>query len=226
MLAFLYKLFPNLEILAGELIKCTGETIQMVIVTGLISFIFGVFFGVVLIVTRPDGILSNRIIYNILDKLINIIRSVPFLILLVLLIPLSRSIVGTAIGVKGTFVPLTIGTIPFFSRQIETAISEVDDGLIEASQAMGFSPLQIITRVYLRESIPSISRVTMITLVNLIGLTAMAGVTGGGGLGDFAIRYGYQLNYTDMIWCSILIILIMVSVIQIIGNFIIKKTTH
>ena len=145
---------------------------------------------------------------------------------MVLLIPVSRAIVGTGSGVQGAYVALIAGTVPFFSRQIETAISEVDTGLIEASQAMGATPFEIITRVYLRESIPSIARVTMITVINLIGLTAMAGAIGAGGLGDFAIRYGYQMNYTDMIWCTILIILVLISVIQLIGNLIIKKTSH
>ncbi|MCH4285221.1 MULTISPECIES: methionine ABC transporter permease [Bacillota] len=226
MLDFLYTLAPNLELLGEELWKCTIETLQMVFVSGIISFIFGIIFGVILIVTRPGGILRNKVIYNILDKLINVIRSVPFLILMVLLIPVSRAIVGTGSGVQGAYVALIAGTVPFFSRQIETAISEVDTGLIEASQAMGATPFEIITRVYLRESIPSIARVTMITVINLIGLTAMAGAIGAGGLGDFAIRYGYQMNYTDMIWCTILIILVLISVIQLIGNLIIKKTSH
>lgn len=226
MLEILHQLAPHLELLGEELWQCTLQTIQMVVVAGSVSFLLGIIFGVILIVTRPQGILEKAWLYTLLDKAINIIRSIPFLILLVLLIPLSRMIVGTAIGVKGTYIPLIIGTTPFFARQIETAISQVDPGYIEASIALGFSPLDIIFKVYLRESIPSITRGTMITLINLIGLTAMAGVTGGGGLGDFAIRYGYQLNYTDMIVCSIVIILIMVSIIQIIGNLIIKKTTH
>lgn len=226
MLELIYSLAPNLEQLSSELWKCTIETLQMVIVSGVISFVFGVIFGVLLIITRPLGILSNRLVYNLLDKMINVIRSIPFLILMVLLIPMSRMIVGTGSGVTGSYIALIVGTVPFFSRQIETAISEVDTGLVEASQAMGATPFEIITRVYLKESIPSIARVTMITLINLIGLTAIAGTIGAGGLGDFAIRYGHQMNYTDMIWCTILIILIIISFIQLIGNLIIRKTTH
>ena len=143
-----------------------------------------------------------------------------------MIFPLSRMIVGTSIGVRGAIIPLIIGTVPFFSRQIETAVAEVDRGLIEASQAMGDSPMQTIFRVYLRESIPSIARVTMVTAVNLIGLTAMAGAVGAGGLGDFAIRYGHQRGMTDMIYASVIVILILVSIIQMIGNLIIHKTSH
>lgn len=225
-MAFMYDIFPNLQRAQEELIECLFQTLDMVVISGLISFLFGVIFGVILIVTRKGGILENKIIYNVLDKLINIIRSIPFLILMVLLIPLSRTIVGTGSGVMGAYIPLIAGTIPFFSRQIETAIAEVDGGLIEAAQAMGCTPWQIITRVYLKESIPSIARVTMITAINLIGLTAMAGAIGAGGLGDFAIRYGYQLNLNDLMWLTIFIILILISLVQLIGNLIIKKTTH
>ena len=145
---------------------------------------------------------------------------------MVLLIPVSRFIVGTGSGVTGSYVALIAGTVPFFSRQIETVLADLDYGLIEASEAMGFSPLEIIVGVYLKESIPGITRVTMITFVSLIGVTAMAGAIGAGGLGDFAIRYGYQMGYTDMSWITVLIILILISIFQFIGNFIIAKTTH
>lgn len=222
----LENLFPNLERGSTELITCTIQTLQMVLISGLISFVFGLSLGIVLKVTKRKGILENIFIYKLLDTFINIVRSIPFLILMILLFSLSRIITGTAIGVAGAIIPLSFGTIPFFARQIETALEEVDNGLIEASQAMGLSPIQIITRVYLRESIPTITRVTMITFVNLIGLTAMAGAVGGGGLGDFAIRYGHQMRMTDLLWLTIAIILIIVSIVQLIGNTIIKYTTH
>ena len=198
----------------------------MLAVSGSISFFLGLFFGVVLIVTRKGGILQNLLIYRVLDKAIDVIRSIPFIILMVLLIPVSRAIVGTGAGVTGSYVALIAGTVPFFSRQIETVLADLDYGLIEASEAMGFSPLEIILGVYLKESIPGIARVTMITFVSLIGVTAMAGAIGAGGLGDFAIRYGYQMGYTDMSWITVLIILILISIFQFIGNFIIAKTTH
>lgn len=225
-MSILYSIAPNLERLGGELLKCLGETLKMFFVSGSISFLFGLFFGVVLIVTRKGGILQNLFLYRLLDKLIDVIRSIPFIILMVLLIPVSRAIVGTGSGVTGSYVALIAGTVPFFSRQIETVLADVDSGLIEASEAMGFAPIEIIFGVYLKESVPGISRVTMITFVSLIGITAMAGAIGAGGLGDFAIRYGYQMHYTDMTWVTVVIILIIISIIQFVGNVVIKKTTH
>jgi len=173
-------------------------------------------------VTKKDGILENFFIYQLLDKLTNAIRSIPFLILLILLIPLSRAIVGVGIGVAGAIVPLVFGTTPFFARQIETAISELDSGLVEASLAMGMSPVEIIFRVYLRESIASIARVTQITAINLIALTTIAGAIGAGGLGDFAVQFGQMMNMTDLLWVAIIIIMILVIIVQGIGNIVIK----
>lgn len=225
-MSILYTIAPNLERLGGELVKCLGQTLRMLFVSGIIAFFLGLFFGVLLIVTRKDGILQNRIVYNILDKAIDVIRSIPFLILMVLLIPVSRAIVGTGSGVRGSYVALIVGTVPFFSRQIESVLADLDYGLIEASKAMGFSPIEIIFGVYLKESVPGITRVTMITFVSLVGITAMAGAIGAGGLGDFAIRYGYQMGYTDMSWVTVIVILIIISIIQFVGNVIIRKTTH
>ncbi len=225
-MSILYSLAPNLERLGGELMKCLGQTLQMLFVSGIFSFFLGLFFGVVLIVTRRGGILQNVVIYRVLDKAIDVIRSIPFIILMVILIPVSRAIVGTGSGVTGSYVALIFGTVPFFARQIETVLADLDYGLIEASEAMGFTPMEIIFGVYLRESVPGITRVTMITFVSLIGITAMAGAIGAGGLGDFAIRYGYQMHYTDMSWVTVIIILIIISIIQFVGNVIIAKTTH
>jgi D-methionine transport system permease protein len=225
-MSILYGIFPNLERLGGELLISLGQTLKMLAVSGSISFVLGIFFGVLLIVTRKGGLLQKRFIYTFLDKIIDVIRSIPFLILMVLLIPVSRALVGTGSGVTGSYVALIAGTVPFFSRQIESVLADLDSGLIEASEAMGFTPVEIIFGVYLKESIPGITRVTMITFVSLIGITAMAGAIGAGGLGDFAIRYGYQMRYTDMSWVTVIIILIIISIIQFIGNFIIRKTTH
>ncbi|MPM05718.1 hypothetical protein SDC9_52009 [bioreactor metagenome] len=146
--------------------------------------------------------------------------------MLAAVIPLTRAIVGTAIGTKGSFVPLVLGTIPFFARQIESALSETDKGIIEAAEAMGSSPFEIIFRVYLKEGVPNIVRATTITFVSLVGLTAMAGSVGGGGLGDLAIRYGYQRYQVDITFVTVIILLILVNIIQGAGNIIIKKTTH
>ena len=220
------KLLPNVITKLPEIYKATGETLLMIAVAGLISFFIGIILGVILVVTGKGNILENKPIYYVLEKIINITRSIPFIILLAAASPLTRVIVGTAIGTKGSYVPLVLGTIPFFARQIENALSEIDKGVIEAAQAMGSSPFEIIFRVYLKESIPSIVRATTITFVSLVGLTAMAGSVGGGGLGDLAIRYGYQRYQVDITYVTVIILLIFVNIIQGAGNLIIKRTTH
>lgn len=217
---------PNLDRLSGELLKSIGQTATMIGVSGTIAWVLGILVGVLLVTTRPGGILENRAVFTFFDRAIDIIRSIPFIILIVLLIPLSRFLVGTGSGVTGSFVALVFGTVPFFARQVESVLSDIDHGLIEASEAMGFSPMQIIFGVYLKESIPGITRVTMITFVSFVGITAIAGAIGAGGIGDFAIRYGYQMGYRDMIWLTVLIILAVISVFQFFGNLIIRRTTH
>ena len=219
-------LLPNLDRLSGELLKSIGQTATMIGVSGTIAWVLGTLVGVLLVTTRPGGILENRAVFTFFDRAIDIIRSIPFIILIVLLIPLSRFLVGTGSGVTGSFVALVFGTVPFFARQVESVLSDIDHGLIEASEAMGFSPMQIIFGVYLKESIPGITRVTMITFVSFVGITAIAGAIGAGGIGDFAIRYGYQMGYRDMIWLTVLIILAVISVFQFFGNLIIRRTTH
>ena len=223
---FLHILLPNISAKPNELVEATLQTLNMMVLSGAISLFFGLIFGVMIVVTAPKGILKNAFIYNILDKLINVFRSIPFVILLAALIPFTRMVVGTAIGTKGAILPLVFGTVPFFTRQIESALHEVDNGLIEAAQSMGSSPIEIIFRVYLRESMTGIIRGVQITFISLLGLTAMAGAIGGGGLGDFAIRYGHQRNQTDVTYVTVIIILVMVSLIQGIGNRPIKKNTH
>ena len=223
---FLTNVLPNVMSKPNDLYISFSQTIYMMFISGLISFVFGIIFGVILIVTSPSGILKNRFIYTLLGGLVNIFRSIPFVILLAALIPFTRIIMGSAIGTKGALVPLVFGTVPFFTRQIESALAEVDKGLIEAAESMGSSPLEIIFRVYLRESLPGIIRGTQITFISLIGLPAMAGAIGGGGLGDYAIRYGHQRGQTDVTYVTVFIILIMVSFIQSMGTFFIKKTTH
>lgn len=222
----LLKYIPNVLNNKAELIKCIGETVVMVSISGIISLFIGTLIGILLVVTKKGNILENLPINNIIDKVINTFRSIPFIILLAALIPLTRIIVGTAIGTKGAIVPLVFGTVPFFARQIETALLEVDKGVIEAAQSMGSGPLDIIFRVYLRESLPGIIRGITITFISLIGLSAMAGSIGGGGLGDFAIRYGYQRFQMDITYVTIVILLVFVSIIQGLGNFIIRKINY
>ena len=215
---FILKILPNVASHPERFFNGFVETLIMTLWSGGISFVIGLLFGITLTVTKKDGILQNSVIYQILDKAINLFRSIPFIILLTGVMPLSRLIMGTAIGVRGAIVPLIFGCVPFFSRQVETALAEVDSGLVEAAESMGLSPFDIIFRVYLKESVAPLVRGTTITLVSLIGLTAMAGAVGGGGLGDIAIRYGYYRYETEVMLVTVLIIIIMVQLFQYLGN--------
>lgn len=222
----LHSFIPNVMGKLPTFYQAIGDTLIMALWSGSISFVLGMVFGVTITVTRPGGILAHKGIHQVLDKVINFFRSIPFIILLTGVMPVSRFIMGTAIGVEGAIVPLVFGTVPFFARQIESALAEIDHGLIEAALSMGKSPMEIIFSVYLRESIAGIARGTTITAISLLGLTAMAGVVGAGGLGDYAIRYGHDRNQTDVTYVTVLVLVLMVCVIQIIGNRVVKKNTH
>jgi len=218
--------FPNVMARLPEFYKAIRDTLTMFGIAGAFVLLFGLFFGVLLITTRKGGILENAVVFQILDKAINVFRSIPFIILLTLLLPLTRLIMGTAIGVKGAIVPLVIGTTPFFSRQVEAALSEISSGVVEAAQSIGMSPAGIIFRVYLREGIPMLARAATITAISLIGSTAMAGAVGAGGLGDFAIRYGHNRFMEDVTWVTVAALVLLVCIVQIIGSLIAKLTTH
>lgn len=222
----LNRWIPNVMDKTDVFYTSINETLEMVIKSGFISFVIGLFLGVLITVTKKGGILQNMFIYQVIDKLVNFFRSIPFIVLLASLVPLTRMISGTAIGVDGAIVPLVFGCVPFFTRQIESALADVSDGLIEAAKSMGLSKVDIIIRVYLKESVAGISRATTITLINLVGLTAMAGAIGAGGLGDFAIRFGHQRNQPDVTYTTVLVLVLFVSIIQIIGNVIAKRNTH
>ena len=223
---FITKILPNVSAHPERFFNSLLETLIMTLWAGGISFVIGLLFGITLIVTKKGSILENKVIYQILDKAINLFRSIPFIILLTGVMPLSRLIMGTAIGVRGAIVPLIFGCVPFFSRQVETALAEVDGGLIEAAESMGLSPFEIIFRVYLKESVGPLVRGTPITLVSVIGLTAMAGAVGAGGLGNYAIMYGHDRNQLDVTWLTIIVLVIVVNLIQAGGNRIIKKNKH
>ena len=199
---------PNLASKLPDFYKALGDTMLMVLWSGLISFVFGLLLGVVLTVTKPNGILENKVVYQILDKLVSLFRSIPFIILLTWVMPITRALVGTVLYVRGAIVPLVFGSVPFFTRQVESALAELDGGLIEAALSMGSSPLEIIFRVYLKESIAAIARGTTITIVSLLNLTAMAGVAGAGGLGDFAIRYCHDRNMADITNVTVLVLVL------------------
>lgn len=225
MLANISAFIPNVVAQWDTFISSIWETLLMLAWSGVFVFVLGGVLGVALTVTRAGGILENRPLWQVLDKVTNVFRSIPFIILLAALLPVSRLIMGTAIGVPGAIVPLVVGAIPFFARQVEVSLAEVDPGLIEAADAMGLAPLDIIWRVYLRESVSSLARVTTVTLISLLNLTAMAGAVGAGGLGNFAIQYGKDRNQLDVIYVTVVVLVIMVSLIQIVGNAMAKRSS-
>lgn len=226
MQALLTKLIPNVMDRLPTFFEAIGDTLLMVVWSGAISFVLGLALGVLITVTKPGGILENKVAYQILDKVISLFRSIPFIILLTWVMPVSRAIMGTAIYVQGAIVPLVFGAVPFFARQVQGALAELDPGLIESALAMGSSPWEIIFRVYLKESVASIARGTTITAISLLNLTAMAGVVGAGGLGDFAIRYGHDRNMMDVTNVTVLILVLFVCIIEFAGGRVVKKNTH
>ena len=203
-----------------------GLTFYMLFLSAIFSGIFGLIIGVILVVTNDGGILENKKVYSILDKITNLFRAVPFIILLAVISPITNLIVGTRIGPTAAIVPLVFSCVPFFAKQVEQALAEVDPGVIEAAEAMGNSPFEIITAVYLREGLPSLVRASSITLISLLGLTAMARTIGAGGIGNLAIAVGYNRYKNDVVIISVIVILIIVYAIQGIANLIIKKTSH
>ena len=223
---FIQQLLPNASQIPEEFVEATIQTIYMVIWTTLIAGVLGILLGLILVVIGPNGIKSNALIYSILDKIINTVRSIPFIILLTLLGVFTRFLVGTTIGEKAALVPLIIGVIPFYARQIENALLEVDPGVIEAAESMGTSPLGILFRVYLVEGLPGIVRVSAVTVINVIGFTAMAGAVGAGGLGNLAVTRGYNRFQTDITIVATLLILILVFFSQWVSGRIIKKISH
>lgn len=199
------------------------ETFYMVAVATIIGGIIGIPLGITLVTTSKGHILENRFINQILGTIVNIIRSIPFIILMVAIIPLTRLIAGTSIGTTAACVPLTIVAIPFLSRLVETSIRDVDFGLVEAAESMGATPFQIICKVLIPEALPTIINNITVLIVNLIGASAMAGAIGGGGLGDIAIRYGYQRFRPDVMLATIIILIVVVNVIQAGGDFASRK---
>ncbi|WP_455593757.1 methionine ABC transporter permease [Bifidobacterium merycicum] len=218
--------FPNVANRLPEFIDSFVQTVIMVAVTGVISFILATLIAVTLTLTEPAGLKPNAVVFNIVDKLINLFRSIPFIILAAALVPVTRVLVGTAIGTKGAIFPLIIGITPFFSRQIQSALAGVDVGLVEAAESMGMSVTKIVYRVYLREAIPSIIRVSVIAIVSLVGLTAIVGIVGGGGLGDFAIRYGYQRYMLDATYATVIVLVVFIGIIEFIGRQLVEITEH
>lgn len=190
------------------------DTLFMVVVSTVFAYLIGVPLGVALIVTQPQGIRPHRGVYRVLDWIVNIGRSIPFIILMVAVMPFTRLVVGTTIGVKGAIPPLVISAAPFIARMVETSLAEVDAGVVEAAQSMGASRLQIVWKVYLPEAVPSLILGASISIITLLGYTAIAGAVGAGGLGDLAIRYGYQRNVPSMMLATVVLIIVLVQIIQ------------
>ena len=205
------------------IVKGIGETLLMVFCSTSFGYLFGLPLGVLLCISDEDGIRPNRILYRILDIAVNIGRSIPFIILLILIIPFTRLIAGKSYGTFATIVPLTVSAIPFIGRMVESSLKEVDKGVIEAAQSMGASDLQIICRVLLKEARPSLISGATICLGTIVGYSAMAGAVGGGGLGDIAIRYGYYRYQSGTMLITVVIIVLLVQVIQYAGNRLAKE---
>ena len=198
--------------------QSTVETLIMVFFSTLFSVIIGFPLGVLLFVTGPTGIMPRKVLNLVLSRIVDVLRSFPFVILMIVLLPMTRAILGKAIGTAATIIPLSIAAAPFVARVIETSLIEIDPGVITAARAMGSTNWQIITKVLVPEVLPSVVSGITLTIINLISYSAMAGTLGGGGLGDLAIRYGYQRFRTDVMVSSVIVIIIMVAVIQFAGT--------
>ncbi|HLR59709.1 MAG TPA: methionine ABC transporter permease [Pseudogracilibacillus sp.] len=205
------------------LIEALNETLQMTFISLFFSVIIGIGMGIILVLTRPNFLFENKLVYNVLNIIVNILRSIPFIILLFFILPFTKIIAGTVIGVKGVIVPLVIYTAPYIARLMETALLEVDPGVIEAYQAMGIKRRSIVWRVLLREARPSIILGLTIATVSLIGATAMAGLVGAGGLGDLAYRYGHIQYEVEVMYATVFILVVLVQGIQMFGNYFARK---
>ncbi len=205
------------------LVEGTYITLYMTLVSTILAYVLGLPMGIILVVTAPDGLKPNKVIYKILDVIVNIVRSIPFLILVIEVIPVTRAIVGKSYGPTATLVPLTLAAAPFIARMVESSLREVDKGVIEAAQSMGAGLWTIIWKVMLAESRTSLIVGGTIALGTILGYSAMAGAVGGGGLGDIAIRYGYYRYQTDIMQVTVILLVVLVQIMQVIGMRLSKK---
>ncbi|KGQ71356.1 methionine ABC transporter permease [Chelonobacter oris] len=208
------------------ILDATGETVYMVFASGFLAALFAIPLGVLLFVTRPGEIKANPKFYRILSMAVNIGRAIPFVILLFWIIPFTRIIVGASIGTTAAIVPLTVSAIPFIARLVEGALIEIPSGLTEAARAMGAGNFQIVTKFLLAEALPGLINGITITLVALVNYSAMAGIVGGGGLGDVAIRYGYQTNVPEILTVVVVILVALVQLIQFTGDSLVRYVDH
>jgi len=206
------------------LLPALGQTVYMSLVSTILAVIIGFGLAIVLILTSKDGLRENKTVYSILDLVINTLRSFPFIILMIVLFPLTKILIGQSIGTTAAIIPLTIGAAPFVARLIESALKEVDEGVIQAAKSFGASDFQIIFKVMLVEALPAIISAITLTLITIIGFSAMAGAVGGGGLGDVAIKYGYYRFQTDTMIYTVIILIALVQFVQSLGDYFYKIT--
>ena len=209
----------------GELLlEGTRDTMIMVVISTVFAYIIGLPLGVLLSISQPHGIWPHKWFNRILGWIINVGRSLPFIILMVAIMPFTKVIVGTKMGVPGAIVPLVVSAAPFIARMVETSLAEVDAGGVEAAQSMGASRAQIVWKVYLPEAVPSLILGASISIITLIGYTAIAGAVGAGGLGDLAVRYGYQRNIMSVMWVTVIFLIVLVQVIQSLFSWLSAKS--
>ncbi|MEK1930795.1 MAG: methionine ABC transporter permease [Pararhizobium sp.] len=220
----LFDLLP--PALAGLILESLKQTATMVVVAALLSTLIGLPLGILLVATEPGHILERPLFNRVIGTVVNLVRSTPFIILMVAIIPFTRLIVGTTVGTWAAVVPLTVAITPLFARLAEAAMREVDRGLIEAAQSMGATPFQIIAKVLVPEALPGIVAGQTVTLVSLIGYSAMAGTVGGGGLGDLGIRFGYQRFMPEVMLAVVIILVIIVQSVQVLGDWAARTVNH
>ncbi len=206
------------------LLPALGQTVYMSLVSTFFAVVIGFMLAIVLMLTSKGGLRENQAVYSILDVVINTLRSFPFIILMIVLFPLTKFLIGKSIGTTAAIIPLTIGAAPFVARLIESALKEVDNGVVEAAKSFGASDFQIIFKVMCVEALPSIISAITLTLITVIGFSAMAGAVGGGGLGDVAIKYGYYRFQTDTMIYTVIILIALVQVVQSLGDYFYKIT--
>lgn len=209
-----------------EIWEATKDTLYMMAASLLFTIIFGLMIGIVLFLTSRRQLLQQPIVYGILSVIVNVLRSVPFVILMIMIMPITKWITGTSLGVEGSIPPLVVAATPFFARLVETSLREVDRGVIEAAQAMGASKWAIVRRVLLSEARPGLMAAVTITAVTLVSYTAMSGVIGGGGLGDLALRYGYQRFQTDVMLVTVVLLIVLVQLLQMAGDALVSRYSH
>lgn len=217
-------MFANVD--WADIGKATIDTLLMLGGSLALTVILGVPLGVLLYLSGKGRLAANPVLNAVLSLVVNVLRSVPFIILLIVMLPVTVLLVGTSLGVAGAIPPLVVGAAPFYARLVETALREVDKGVVEATQAMGGSTFQIVTRALLPEALPGIIAGATVTAIALVSYTAMAGVVGAGGLGDLAIRFGYQRFQTDVMAVTVVLLLILVQILQMIGDRLVAKVSH